>query len=72
VIKYIKSINNTCFTVTLSSLGVYLGNKTRDIDLPGFLYIALVLLAGLIITSLIIHSKKKSGKAQKIKKQANC
>ena len=58
MIKYIKSINNTFFTVTLSSLAVYLGNKTRDIDLPGFLYAALVSLAGLIITSLIIHSRK--------------
>jgi hypothetical protein len=58
MIKYIKSINNTFFTVTLSSLAVYLGNKTRDIDLPDFLYVALVSLAGLIITSLIIHSKK--------------
>ena len=59
MIKYIKSINNAFFTVTLSSLAVYLGNKTRDIDLPVFLYIALVSLAGLIITSLIIHSKKR-------------
>ena len=58
MIKYIKSINNSCFAVTLSSLGVYLGNKTRGIDLPVFLYIALVSLAGLIITSWIIHSKK--------------
>ena len=54
-----KSINNTFFAVTLSSLGVYLGNKIRNIDLPGFLYIALVSLAGLIITSVIIHSKKR-------------
>ncbi|OCA86186.1 hypothetical protein F7984_12475 [Pradoshia sp. D12] len=59
MIKYIKSINNAFFTVTLSSLAVYLGNKTRDIDLPGFLYVALVSLAGLIIASLIIHSKKR-------------
>ena len=65
MIKYIKSINNTFFAVTLSSLGVYLGNKTRDIDLPGFLYIALVSLAGLIITSLIIHSKKSQERHKK-------
>ena len=65
MIKYIKSINNTCFAVTLSSLGVYLGNKTRDIDLPGFLYIALVSLGGLIITSLIIHSKKSQERHKK-------
>ena len=58
MIKYIKSINNAFFTVTLSSLGVYIGNKTRDIDLPGFLYVSLVSLAGLIITSVIIHLKK--------------
>ena len=64
MIKYIKSINHSCFALTLSSLGVYLGNKTRDIDLPGFLYVALVSLAGLIITSLIIRSKK-GRKAQK-------
>ena len=57
MIKYIKSINHSCFALTLSSLGVYLGNKTRDIDLPGFLYVSLVSLAGLIITSWIIHSK---------------
>ena len=63
-----KSINNTFFAVTLSSLGVYLGNKIRNIDLPGFLYIALVSLAGLTITSLIIHLKKVR-EDRKIKKQ---
>lgn len=65
--NYIKNLFNLFFTVTLSSLAVYLGNKTRDVDLPGFLYVGLVSLAGLIITSLIILSKKRKER-QKNKK----
>ena len=63
--KYIKNINNLCFSVTLSSLGVYFGYKSSGNELPGFLYIALASLVGLIITSLIIHSKNRKERHKK-------
>ena len=56
--KYIKGISNTLFSVTISCIAVYFGYKSSGVELPGFLYAGLVSLAGLIITSLIIHSKK--------------
>ena len=56
--KFIKSLSNSFFSLTISGIAVYFGCKKAGVELPGFLYAGLVSLAGLIITSLVILSKK--------------